>query len=47
MTVLVVSHGIIKSLSVLTTVIRPMAKFDVDKPWDCFSQVVKWSLAIL
>jgi hypothetical protein len=46
MTVLVVNHGIIKSISILTAVIRPMIKFDVDKPRDCFRQEVKWTLAI-
>jgi hypothetical protein len=45
-TVLVVNHGIIKSISILTAVIRPMMKFDVDKLWDCFRQEVKWMLAI-
>jgi hypothetical protein len=38
MTVLVVNHGIIKSISILTVVICPMIKFDVDKPRDCFHQ---------
>jgi len=47
MTVLVVNHGMIKSISILTTVIRPMIKFDVDKPRDWFRQEVKWTLAIL
>jgi hypothetical protein len=46
MTVLVVNHGIIKSISILTAVIRPMIQFDVDKPRDCFRQEVKWTLAI-
>ena len=46
MTVLVVNHGIIESISILTTVIRPMIKFDVDKPPDCLRQEVKWTLAI-
>jgi len=46
MTVLVGNHGIIKSISILTAVIRPMIKFDVDKPQDCFRQEVKWTLAI-
>ena len=46
MTVLVVNHGIIKSISILTAVIRPMIIFDVDKPRDCFRQEVKWTLAI-
>jgi len=46
MTVLVVNHGIIKSVSILTAVIRPMIKFDVDKPRDCHRQKVQWMLAI-
>jgi len=46
MTVLVVIHGIIKSISILTAVIRPMIEYDVDKPRDCFRQEVKWTLAI-
>jgi hypothetical protein len=45
-TVLVVNHGIIKSISILTPVIRLMIKFDVDKPWDYFHQGVKRMLAI-
>jgi len=36
MTVLVVNHGIMKSISILTVVICPMIKFDVDKLRDCF-----------
>jgi len=46
MTVLVVNHGIIKSISILTTVICPMKIFDLDKLWDCFWQEVTWMLAI-
>jgi len=46
MTVLVVNHGNIESISVLTGVIRPMIKFDVDNPRDCFRQEVQWTLAI-
>jgi len=46
MTVLVVTHGIIKSISILTIVIRLMIKFNVDKPRDCIRQEVKWTLAI-
>jgi len=46
MTVLIVNHGIIKSISILTAVIRLIMKFDVDKPRDCFHQEVKWMLAI-
>jgi hypothetical protein len=46
MTVLVVSHEIIKSISIHTAVIRPMIKFDVDKPRDCVRQEVQWTLVI-
>jgi hypothetical protein len=46
MTVLVVNHGIVKSISILTAVIRPMIKFDVDQPRDCFRQEVKWTQAM-
>jgi len=46
MTVLVVNHGIVKSIRILTVVIRPMIKFDVDKPWNSFRQEVKWTRAI-
>jgi hypothetical protein len=46
MTVVVVNHGIIESTSIITAVIGPMIQFDVDKPWDCFRQEVKWRLAI-
>jgi hypothetical protein len=46
MTILVVNHGMIKSNIILTAVIRPMIKFDVDKLQDCFRQEVKWTLAI-
>jgi len=46
MTVLVVNHGIIKCISILTAVDRPMIKFDVDIPQDCFRQEVMCMLAI-
>jgi len=46
MTVLVINHGIIQSISILTAVIRPMIKFDVDTLRDCFQQEVKWMLVI-
>jgi len=46
MMVLVVNHGIIQSISILTALIRPMIKFDVDKKRDCLCQEVKWTLAI-
>jgi hypothetical protein len=46
MTILVVNHGIIKSISILTAVIRLMIKFDEDKPWDCLRQELQWTLAI-
>jgi hypothetical protein len=46
MTILFTNHGIVKSISILTAVIRAMMKFDVDKPRYCFRQEVKWTLAI-
>jgi hypothetical protein len=46
MTVLVVNHGIIKSTSMVTTVIRAMINFEVDTPRDCLHQKVKWMLVI-
>jgi hypothetical protein len=46
MTVLVVIHGIIKSISILTAVICPMISVVVDKHWDCFRQEEKWIMAI-
>ena len=46
MTILVVNHGIMKYISILTVVIRTMIKYDVDQPRDCFHQEVVWTLAI-
>jgi hypothetical protein len=46
MTVLIVNHGIIKSVSILTVVIRPVITFDVGKPRYCFREEEKWTLAI-
>ena len=46
MTVLVVNHGIVKSISILTTVICRMIKFDVDIPWNWCCQEVKSTLVI-
>jgi hypothetical protein len=46
MTFLVVNQGIIKSIGILTMVIHPGTKLDVDKLRDCFGQEVKWMLAI-
>jgi len=46
MTVLDVNHRIIKSFTIITVVIRPVIKFDVDKLWDGFRQEVKWMLGI-
>jgi len=40
MTTLVVNHGILKSISILTMVIRLMRKSVGDKLWDCFHQDV-------
>jgi hypothetical protein len=41
MTVLVVNHGLVKSISILMVVIRLMIKFDIDKPRHWFCQEVK------
>jgi len=46
MTVLVINHGIIKSISILTAVIHQMIAFDVHKPHDCFCQEVQCTPAI-
>jgi len=46
MTILVVDRGIIKFISLLTTVIRPIIKFEVDILWNCFRQKAKSTLAI-
>jgi hypothetical protein len=46
MTVLVINHGILQSISILTAVVCPMITLDVDEPLDCFRQEVKWKLAI-
>jgi hypothetical protein len=40
-TVLVVNHGMIKSITILTAVIRLMIKYDVDYPLDCFRQEIQ------
>jgi hypothetical protein len=39
-TVLVVNHGMIKSITILTAGIRLMIKFDVDHPLDCFREEI-------
>jgi hypothetical protein len=46
MTVLVIDHGILESISILTAVIHQMIKFDCDELQDCFRQEEKWTLAI-
>jgi hypothetical protein len=46
MTVLIVNHGMKKNLIILSAVIHPMIKYDVDNLWDCLRQEVKWTLAI-
>jgi len=46
MTVLIVNHGVIKSICILTAVIHSMTEFDSDKLWDRFRQEVKWTLRI-
>jgi len=45
MTVLVINHGIIQSITIPTAVFYPMIRIDVDTPPDCFWQEVKWTLA--
>jgi hypothetical protein len=45
MTILVVDHGFVKSITILTAVIRQMIKLDVDNPGDSFRQEVKLMLA--
>jgi hypothetical protein len=44
--VLVVNHGNIKSIGLLTGVIRLQIIYVVDIPRHCFSQEVMWTLAI-
>jgi len=46
MTVLVMNHGMIQSIRIITAVIRAMIKFDLDTLWDWFRQDVKWTLII-
>jgi len=46
MTILVINHGNINSISIHTVVICPMIIFDVGIRRDCFHQEVKWTLAI-
>ena len=46
MTILVVNHGIIKCISILTAVIHPMIKFGGDILRNAFRQEVKRTLAI-
>jgi hypothetical protein len=45
-TILVVNHGIIKSISILTAVIGPMIKFDRGNRQDCFRDYVMGMPAI-
>jgi hypothetical protein len=47
MTILVVNHGSVKSINILTAVICLMVKFVVDTARDYFHQEVQWTLAIL
>jgi hypothetical protein len=46
MTILVINHGMMKSISILCVVIRPMTPFDADTQRDCFRLEVKWTLDI-
>jgi hypothetical protein len=45
-TIIVVNHGMVKSIRILTAVIRPMMKFDFDPPSDCFRQEARWMLSM-
>jgi hypothetical protein len=45
-TVLVINHGIIKSIGIVTAVIRAMLNVDVDIPRDCFCHEDNWTLEI-
>jgi hypothetical protein len=46
MTVLVVNHGSMKSISILTAVICLMIKYDINILQNCICQEEKWTLAI-
>jgi hypothetical protein len=46
MTVLVVTHGTMKSISILTEDLRPKINVDVDKPRNFFRKEVQWTLGI-
>jgi hypothetical protein len=46
MTVIVVSHGFMKSIRILTKVVRPMINCDEEYLWGCNRRKVKWTLAI-
>jgi hypothetical protein len=43
MTALVINHGNIKCINIITRDIRPIIKFRVRKPQDCSRQEVKWT----
>jgi len=46
MTILVVNHGLAKSISILTMVVPPMIQFQIDTLHDSSSQEEKWTLAL-
>jgi len=46
MTILIVNHGIITSISTLTEVICLVIKLHADNHQDCFHEEVKWMIAI-
>jgi hypothetical protein len=46
LTVLFLNHANMKSISILTTVIYQMIKFDGDQPRDCLCKEVNWMLDI-
>jgi hypothetical protein len=46
MTVHVVNHGIIISITILTMVVHPIKKFDLGNPRDCVHQEGKWTQVV-
>jgi len=45
-TVLVVNHGMIQSICILTTVVHAMIKFDLNCLMSFFRQAAEWIMAI-
>jgi len=45
-TIRIINHGIIKSISIVTAVFCLIIKSNLDTPWDYFRQQGKWMLTI-